>query len=287
MRFKNSTIPYLFLLPALALILLFKVIPILSTLVEGFTYNGSVSLRTYELLFADSAFWKSLLTTLKFNLVITPVQIVVAILLALLVNVKLKGVGAIRTIFYLPVTLSMTVATVLWNMMLNPNNGIVNSILSALGIAKQGFFTDTNQALWCIVLIASWIGVGYWMMFVLAGLKNVDESIYEAAEIDGTNWLQRTWKVTLPMIKGSILFVLVADTTTNFLLFAPMQLITKGGPQGSTNVLMYEAYRSAFSYADRPRSSAIVTILLVIIIAICIAQFRLMNHGREKGGTVR
>lgn len=287
MRFKKSTIPYLFLLPALALILLFKVVPILSTLVEGFTYNGSVSLRTYELLFADSAFWKSLLTTLKFNLVITPVQIVVAILLALLVNVKLKGVGAIRTIFYLPVTLSMTVATVLWNMMLNPNNGIANSILSALGIAKQGFFTDTNQALWCIVLIASWIGVGYWMMFVLAGLKNVDESIYEAAEIDGTNWLQKTWKVTLPMIKGSILFVLVADTTTNFLLFAPMQLITKGGPQGSTNVLMYEAYRSAFSYADRPRSSAIVTILLVIIVTICIAQFRLMNAGREKGGTVR
>ncbi len=287
MRFKKSIIPYLFLLPALALILLFKVVPIISTLMEGFTYNGSVSLRTYELLFADAAFWKSLLTTLKFNLVITPVQIIIAILLALLVNVKLKGIGAIRTIFYLPVTLSMTVATVLWNMMLNPNNGIANSILSALGIAKQGFFTDANQALWCIVLIASWIGVSYWMMFVLAGLKNVDESIYEAADIDGTNWLQKTWKVTLPMIKGSILFVLVADTTTNFLLFAPMQLITKGGPQGSTNVLMYEAYRSAFSYADRPRSSAIVTILLVIIVTICIAQFRLMNTEREKRGTVR
>lgn len=287
MRFKKSLIPYGFLLPALILILLFKIIPIFSTLLEGFTFNGSVSLRTYQYLFADPSFWASLWTTLKFNLIITPLQVVLAILLALLVNVKMRGIGIVRTIFYLPVTLSMTVATVLWNIILNPNNGIVNSIITALGGTKQGFFTDANQALWCIVAIASWIGVGYWMMFILAGLKNVDESIYEAAEIDGANWLQRTWKVTLPMIKNSILFVLVADTTTNFLLFAPMQLITKGGPQGSTNVLMYEAYRSAFSYADRPRSSAIVTILLVIIVLISILQFRLLNAGMRKGGTAK
>lgn len=286
MKFKKSIIPYCFLLPALLLIVMFKIYPIISTIGEGFTYKGQISLKTYQYLFEDPVFWSSLATTLKFNLVITPVQILLAILLALLVNVKLKGIEVIRTIFYLPVTISMTVATVLWNMMLNPNNGIFNSILSALGAQKQGFFTDANQALWCIVAVASWIGVGYWMMFILAGLKNIDSSIYEAAEIDGAGWLQRTLRVTLPMVKNSILFVLVADTSTNFLLFAPMQLITKGGPQGSTNVLMYEAYRSAFSYADRPRSSAIVTILLFIIGLICRLQFRLLNGGEEKGGVI-
>ena len=277
-NWKKNMIPYGFLLPAFVLIGVFKIYPILSTIREWFTFNGEFSFDTYWILFHDPVFWKSLLTTLKFNIIITPVQIILAILFALLVNEKLKGIGVVRTILYLPVTISMTVATVLWNMMLNPNNGIANSIISALGGSKQGFFTDVHQALWCIVAVASWIGVGYWMMFILAGLKNIDESVYEAAAIDGANWIQKTLRITLPMIKSSVLFVLVADTSTNFLLFAPMQLITKGGPQNSTNVLMYEAYRSAFSYADRPRSSAIVTILFLMIVCICLLQFRFLNQ---------
>lgn len=277
-NWKKNMIPYGFLLPAFVLIGVFKIYPILSTIREGFTFNGEFSFDTYWILFHDPVFWKSLLTTLKFNIIITPVQIILAILFALLVNEKLKGIGVVRTILYLPVTISMTVATVLWNMMLNPNNGIANSIISDLWGSKQGFFTDVHQALWCIVVVASWIGVGYWMMFILAGLKNIDESVYEAAAIDGANWIQKTLRITLPMIKSSVLFVLVADTSTNFLLFAPMQLITKGGPQNSTNVLMYEAYRSAFSYADRPRSSAIVTILFLMIVCICLLQFRFLNQ---------
>ncbi|MDD6448994.1 MAG: sugar ABC transporter permease [Lachnospiraceae bacterium] len=281
MKFKKASVAYLCLAPALILIALFKVFPIISTILEGFTFNNQWSIQTYKYLFEDPTFWSSLLTTIKFNVVITPVQIIISFLLALLVNVNLKGIGVIRTIFYLPVTISMTVATVLWNMMLNPNNGIINSILVALGGSKQGFFTDVHQALWCIVLVASWIGVGYWMMFILAGLKNVDKSIYESAEIDGANFFRRTVSITIPLIKNSLLFVLVADTSTNFLMFAPMQLITQGGPQNSTNVLMYEAYKSAFQYADRPRSSAIVTILLVIIMLICMVQFRALNGSSE------
>ena len=206
-NWKKNMIPYGFLLPAFVLIGVFKIYPILSTIREGFTFNGEFSFDTYWILFHDPVFWKSLLTTLKFNIIITPVQIILAILFALLVNEKLKGIGVVRTILYLPVTISMTVATVLWNMMLNPNNGIANSIISALGGSKQGFFTDVHQALWCIVAVASWIGVGYWMMFILAGLKNIDESVYEAAAIDGANWIQKTLRITLPMIKSSVLFL--------------------------------------------------------------------------------
>lgn len=279
---KNKFLPYFFLLPAMLLILVFKVAPILFTLFEGFTFNGKLSLKTYQYLFEDPSFWKSLGVTLKFNIIITPVQIVLALILALFTNMKFKGVGVVRTMIYLPVTISMPVATVLWNMMLSPNNGIMNSILVAFGGSKQGFFTSSSQALWCIVLISSWIGVGYWMMFIVAGLKNVDKSVYEAASIDGASWSQKLFSITLPLIKNTLLFVTVADTTTNFLLFVPMQLITKGGPQGSTNVLMYEAYRSAFSYADRPRSSAIVTVLLLVIVLICFIQFRLLDSDKEK-----
>lgn len=283
MKIKSKALPYLFIAPTCILILIFKIAPIFSTLLEGFTFNGEYSLKTYQYLFEDPQFWKSLWITIKFNLIITPVQILFALGLALLVNVTLKGIGFFRTIIYLPVTISMTVATVLWNMMLKPDNGIFNSILSSFGIQSQGFLTDSKQALWCIVVIATWIGVGYWMMFILAGLKNIDESVYEAAKVDGANWLTTTAKITLPLIKNSLLFVIVADTTTNLLLFAPMQLITKGGPMGSTNVLMYEAYKSAYQFADRPRSSAIITILLLIIIAVCVVQFKLLSEKKEEG----
>lgn len=281
MKVKMKALPYLFIAPACILILVFKIGPILSTLLEGFTFNGEFSLKTYQYLLEDPQFWKSLWVTIKFNLIITPVQIILALILALLVNVSLKGIGFFRTIIYLPVTISMTVATVIWNMMLKPDNGIFNSILSVFGIGSQGFLTDSKQALWCIVVIATWIGVGYWMMFILAGLKNIDESVYEAAKVDGANWFTTTSKITLPLIKNTLLFVIVADTTTNLLLFAPMQLITKGGPMGSTNVLMYEAYKSAFQFADRPRSSAIITILLLLIIAVCVVQFKLLSDKKE------
>lgn len=278
----NKGLPYLLIGPACILILVFKICPILYTLVEGFTYKGSFGLGTYALLFQDPSFYKSLWVTIKMNLIITPLQIVLAVGMALLVNTTVKGIGVFRTILYLPVTISITVATMLWGMMFNANNGIINSILSIFGMAKQGFLTDVNQAIWCIIVIATWIGVGYWMIFLLAGLKNIDEAIYESARIDGAGWFTRLFRITLPMIKNVLLFVLVADTTTNLLLFVPMQLLTEGGPQGSTNVLMYEGYKSAFLYVDRPRSAAIVTVLLLLISLVCIIQYKLFEEKDEK-----
>ena len=121
---------------------------------------------------------------------------------------------------------------------MNPDNGVINSFLNFLGIPSQGFFVDKDQAIWCIVLVATWKGVGYWMMFILAGLKNIDTAIYESAKIDGAGWLTTIVKITLPLIKKVLLFVCVANTTSNILLFVPMQVITDGGPQSSTNVLM-------------------------------------------------
>lgn len=275
---RNLLLPYLLILPAFALIILFKIYPIFSTILESVYINGSWTLGTYAKLIKDGTFWNSLLITIKLNVVMIPLQIFLAFMMALLANAMVKGIGVFRTIFYLPFTLSMTVATVMWNIMLNPNNGIINSILGVFGISQQGFLVDAKQALWCIVAIASWKGCAYWMMFILAGLKNIDPAIYESAKIDGANWVTTVLKITLPLIKRVMLFVFVANTTANILLFVPMQMVTRGGPQGSTNVLMYEAYKSAFKFADRPRSAAMVTVLLVLIVSICLVQFRLLNE---------
>jgi ABC-type sugar transport system permease subunit len=277
-----NLLPYLFVFPAFALILVFKIYPIFSVVIDGFRFKGDWSFMVYKRVFEDITFWHSFWITVKINIIMIPFQIFISLLLALIVNITIKGIAIFRTIFYLPVAISLAVATILWNMMLNPGNGIINSILGVLNIPPQGFLINKNQALWSIVAIASWIGCGYWMMFLLAALKNIDNSIYESARIDGANWLSTIIKITLPMIKKVLLFVFVANTTTNILLFVPMQMVTMGGPESSTNVLMYEAYKSAFKYADRPRSAVMVTILLLVIALVCIGQFNLLNDKEEK-----
>lgn len=280
---KMRFLPYILILPAFLLICIFKLYPIITTLIESFFVDSKFTFSTYASLFGDNSFWNSLWITVKANIIMIPLQVFLAFVIALLVNSSIRGVGAFRTIFYLPVTISITIACLVWNIMLNPDSGVVNSIFRFVGIPAQDFFISKTQALWCIVLVATWKGVGYWMMFILAGLKNIDTAIYESAKIDGASYLKTITKITLPLIKKVLLFVFVANTTANILLFVPMQVITNGGPQESTNVLMFEAYRSAFKYGDRARSSAIVMILLLLIIVICLFQAALLNEKEDNG----
>lgn len=284
---KMRFLPYLLIAPSFLLICIFKLYPIVLTMTESFWNDGRLTLEAYGRLFRDASFWNSFWTTIKMNLVMIPLQVVLAFVIALLVSKTLKGIGVFRTIFYLPVTISLPVACMIWNVMMNPNSGVINSILNVFGIPSQEFFINKSQALWCIVLVASWKGIGYWMMFILAGLKNIDPVLYESAKIDGANWYQTIFRITIPLLKRVLLFVFVANTTANILLFAPMQIITGGGPQESTNVLMFEAYQAAFRYGDRPRSSAIVMILLVMIVAICLFQAFLLNEKDETSGKRR
>ncbi len=271
-------VPYLLILPALIGVLIFKIYPVFSAIITSFIRRGEFTFRTYEILFQDKVFWNSLTTTLKMNAVMIPLQIVVSLVLALLVNNSVKGVGVFRSIYYLPVTMAISVASVTWGLMMSVNNGVFNSILSIFGIPRQGFFTDAKQALWCIVIMATWKGCGYWMMYLLAGLKGVDPSLYESAKLDGAGYFTTLFKITLPLISRTMLFVLVANTSANMLLFAPTKLITEGGPQNSTNVLMYEVYKSAFRNGNMSRAGAITAILLVLVILLVIGQFKMMNR---------
>ena len=276
LRWKNI-LPYCMLAPALFVIIIFKIIPIISVVLWSFVRDGNFSTKTYVILFQDKTIWNSLGTTLKMNLVMIPMQVILSFILALIVNMQLKGIAIFRTIFYLPVTMAISVASITWDMMANYNSGVFNSILSFVGIDKQGLFTDARQALWCIVLMATWKGCGYWMMYFLAGLKGIDTEIYESARLDGAGFFTMLFKVTLPLLKNVLLFVAVANTSANMLLFAPMQLITEGGPQNSTNVLMYEIYKSAFRSGNAARAGALTTILLIIVLVIVVTQFLMLN----------
>ena len=278
---KNKWLPYVLVAPTVILICVFKIYPIIISVIQAFiSKDGALTLNNYKNLFADKAFWSSLQVTLKFNVIIIPVQIIISFIMALLVNAHVKGIEGFRTALYLPFCVSLSVATVIWQMLLNINNGVVNSILGMFGIKSIGFLIDKKWALFSIILISSWRGCAYWMMFFLAGLKGIDLSVYESAKIDGSGFFSTLFRITIPLLKNTSIFVLVANTTANFLLFAPVQIATEGGPQGSTNLLMYEAYKSAFVYSNRQRQACIVTILLIIVVGICAIQKKLMA-GKE------
>ena len=281
-RHARYTAAYLFMAPIIVLLVIFRLYPIASAFWEGlyqvrFQAEGVetiyVGLRNFRDLWDDPIFWKSLWVTLKLNLIVNPLQIGLAVMLALLLNLHKN----VRTIYMLPLGVSLPIASVIWRIILDPNQGVANGLLKLVGISPQPFFTSADQALWSIIIIANWKGLAFWMIFLVAGLQQIPSTYYEAARIDGANLWQEVVHISIPLLRRIILFVLVVDTSVNFVLFVPIYIITRGGPSLSTNVLMYEAYRSGFTYLDWGRAMAIAIILLVVVLVIVGIQFKALQ----------
>ena len=276
-------VPFAFLAPALIGLATFRFAPIVIAAVGSFygtTLRGEsvfLGLRNYTELFADPAFWSTLSTTLIFNLIINPFQVVCALCLALLVERPTRFVDIFRASFLLPMTVSIALTSIIWAIMLDPTLGPVNGFLRWAGLPAQRFFRSPDQALGTLIVVATWKGAGYWMVFLLAGLLSIPKELYESAAIDGATGWQRFRRVTLPLMRRPLAFVLVADTAANFLLFAPVYIITNGGPNGATQLLMFEAYQAAFAHLNHGRSLAISTIILAIILAIALVELRLFR----------
>jgi len=279
--------PLLLLLPSLLLLAIFKVYPILYSVAGSFFSRGpgGVSrfsgIKNFLLLAQDPSFLNSVWITLRFNLITVPLQVVLGLALALMLNRNSRAVRAARTALYVPVAINMVVASTIWNMMLNPASGPANAILGRLGLEPQPFLTGSGQALYVIIAICCWKGVSYWMLFLLAGLQNISPSIYEAGQIDGTGFFSQLFYLTIPMLKNTLVFVIVSDTMINLFMFVPVYMLTGGGPEGTTDTLMFEAYKAAFKFSNYSRSYAIVTLLLLLTFAIIGLQFLLL---RERDG---
>lgn len=274
MSTKPRFIPYLFILPAVLLLFVFNVVPTFATLTESF-YGLSfrsgrifVGLENFKRIFGDPVFWTSLRTTLFFNLLINPIQIVLALLLALLANQRVRGISFFRSIYLLPVAVSINVATVVWGLMLDRDAGLINGVLSYLGVERQPFLLSPDQAIGSMILLASWKGVPFWSLFFLAGLQGVPTSALEAAKMDGANrWVSFT-RITFPLLRRTTAFILVADTVANFIFFIPVLVLTQGGPELSTNLMMYEVYRRGFIYGDLGASAAMLSIMLLVVFSV-------------------
>lgn len=277
-----------FLFLALSGLLLFRGIPVVIAIVGslfGESLRGEplfVGFGNYASLFADAEFWHGVLRTGLFNLLVNPIQIGCAFILALLVLKPSRASRMFRVALFLPMCISLTLASVLWSILLDPSLGLVNGMLAALGLDRQMFFRSEGQALWSLIMLATWKSVGYWMIFLLAGLVAIPADIYEAAAIDGATGFRRFVAITLPLMKRPLLFVFVADTTANFLFFAPVYLITGGGPNGATSFLMFQAYQSSFVLVDHGRGLAISTIILGLIGVVAALEFRVFRPSGQE-----
>jgi len=287
---RQWMVPYLFLAPALIGTIAFKLYPIFIGFWESLIYTSFsggaekkffVWFENYQYLFDDKIFWKSLEITAFLTIIINPLQIAMSLGLALLLMRKTKFIRIIRSLYLLPIGIALPIATIIWGLMLDPNQGLINGLIGVFGIPPQPFLVSENQALWCIIAIATWKGVAFWMLFLLAGLEDIPKQYYEAAEIDGATPIQKFIYVTLPQLKRTILFVFVADTAANFVLMVPMIILTKGGPLQSTNVLIYEGYRSGFYYQDWGRSLSIITILTVITLIVIGLQLLFLSEKND------
>jgi multiple sugar transport system permease protein len=281
--FRHPWAPYAFLAPAFLGLFFFRFIPIGmsgigSLLAENLRGETTfVGFKNYAELVEDPAFWNTIRITLIFNLIINPFQICCAMALALLVRRPGRFIDIFRLGFIMPMTVSIALTSIIWSILLDPSLGPVNGILRWAGFPAQPFFRSENQALTTLILVATWKGAGYWMIFLLSGLLAIPKEIDESALVDGANSFQKFISITLPLMKRPLSFVLVADTAANFLLFAPVYIITNGGPNGATQLLMFEAYQAAFAYINHGRSMAISTIILFVVIVIAIIELRLFK----------
>jgi multiple sugar transport system permease protein len=272
---------YIFVSPwIIGLIFLFGG-PILASLGLSFTGWTGVSaesrrligLENYQALLKDEIFWVSLKNTFYYSFGSVTLGVILALLVALLMNQKVPGITTFRTIFYLPSITSGVAIAILWAWIFNPQVGILNYGLSLIGIKGPGWLASQQWAMPALILMSLW-GIGGSMIILLAGLQGVPQSLYEAARIDGANRWGEFWHVTLPMISPSLFFVTVVSVVASFQNFTNVRVMTQGGPGKATLVYVFYLYQNAFTYFRMGYASALAWILFVVVALLTWMQFR-------------
>lgn len=278
-RRRETLTFYLVIAPWLIGFVLFTVGPVLYSFYISFTdWNMLrdptwVGLRNYQTLLDDPDIGHSLWVTTKYSIVSVPLRLTVALFLAILLNEATKLVGFFRTAFYLPGVVASVAVAVLWQWLLNPRFGPFNKMLALFGIEGPRWFNDPQWALWGLVLMSAW-NVGGEMLIFLAGLKGIPGILYEAAEIDGANRLQRFVRITLPMLSPTIFFNLVMSVIGSFQTFDGAFVISSaragdlGSPLKSTLFYMLYLYKTAFTWLKMGYAAAMAWALFVIIVAL-------------------
>ncbi|MEG2929121.1 MAG: sugar ABC transporter permease [Oscillospiraceae bacterium] len=280
---KDIAMAYLFIMPAFISLIVFLLYPIVASFViSGFDWGLLtkpiwVGLSNYKELFHDEIFITALKNTFKWVIVYVPMSILASLGLALAMDMPLKGIGVFRTLFYLPVVTPIVVVSLLFVWIYNQEFGILNYMLSWIGVDPIGWLTDKRISLISIAIMSVWKWAGYNMLILLSALQGIPESLYEAAELDGITPWKKLIHIKIPLIMPSIYFVMLTSVIDAFQVFTEVYIMTNGGPGYATHTVSYYLWTSAFQYSRMGYACAMAVIMFIIILTVTVIQDKIMN----------
>jgi len=283
-KWHGRLTPWLFILPTVLGLLVFRLIPIVFSFYLSFTdwnlLGSPVFLKfgNYRELFGSDEFITIILNTFRFSFIYVLGSIVLGLALAVLINVQFKGISFFRAAIYLPVVTSAVAVGIVWNWMLGPTYGLVNNVIAAFGITPPYWLGDMKLSLTTVASVQVWKMSGYYMILFLAGLQNIPGETLESAKVDGANPVQSFFRITLPMLLPTVFFVLTIAIIDSFKNFELIYAMTKGGPGNSSNTLVYDVYLNAFVYYRVGFASAIAYILLIFVGILTIMNLNIRKH---------
>jgi multiple sugar transport system permease protein len=275
---KKKLLPYLLVSPYLVFVLVFVMFPVCFCFFLTFhKWNiiapmHFIGIANYTRLFHDRLFWKAIGNTLKFLLLHIPLQLIVSLLLAQLLNQKIKAISFFRASFFLPVIVSGVVITILWQQLFAFDSGMINRVLATIGLPKTGWLINPDIAIYSIAVMATWKNVGLYVILFLVGLQTVPPQYYEAAKMEGATRWQQFWHITLPMINPTIFMVVVLSTIGGFSLFIEPYIMTGGGPLNQTLSAVLYIYKQAFQYYNMGYSATLGFFYAMMIMTVVILQ---------------
>jgi putative chitobiose transport system permease protein len=293
-RFKSfltaSLTPYLFLAPALLLLIISVFWPALQAFRLSFMEYGYditqpptwIGLDNFEKLIHDKIFWKTLKNTVLYLLCVVPILAIAPLLLAILVNQKIRGIHWFRVAYYTPVVVSMVVAGIAWEW-LYAEQGLLNYLVSAVARSdiRIPWLTSPDWALFSVMAVTVWKGLGYYMVIYLAGLQGLSADLYEAAAIDGSDGWRKHWDITLPLMKPYLFLVSVISAIAATKVFEEVFVMTQGGPRNASKTVVYYVYSAAFDDLDMGYACTIGLALFLIILALSFIRLALGNPTEE------
>jgi len=284
---NNKLLPYLLVSPYIIHLLVFVAFPVFFSIYLTFNKWNIISpmefigLGNFVRVFQDGLFFLSIYNTLKFLIVHIPLQIIVALLLAEILNQKIIFRPFFRAAFFLPVVVSGVVVSMLWQQLYGFDTGILNRLLSTFGLGKIGWLVDPDMAMVSIAIMATWKNVGLYVILFLVGLQTVPPQYYEAADLEGANHWQKFWYITLPMINPTIFMVVILSTIGGFSLFIEPYIMTGGGPLNSTLSAVLYIYKQAFTNYHMGYSATLGFFFAFIILAVVVIQKRFIEKGES------
>jgi len=282
---QATLVSLLYLLPSLAAFALFVFYPLVKTMYLS-TYASNpfglaskvfIGLDQYKTALTSPAYRQSLGVTILYTLYTVPLGMLIALGLAVLANVRVRGISVYRVAFAATIGVSGAAASVIFLLLYNPSAGVLNYFLTSLGLPRVQWLTQPGPALWAIAIASIWLTLGFNFTVLLSGLQGIPEDLYESARIDGAGALRTFRSVTLPLLSPTLFFVTVISTISAFQSFAQIHILTKGGPVGSTNVVVYSIYRDAFFNFQTGYASAQAVILFLIILTLTVIQFKVLE----------